>query len=506
MPSDIAIVITNDKIEQLRRERKYTEAYEMAQKARSTMPETAWVNRQLGWCIYYLLKECANATQSREFLSRLQELADIDKEHGLNAYITKALVWPVRQFVVSCIDGENVQEPLLYQVYAILRQIKFDTNDENYSILLGAFIKAKKWSGLKEFIEWWNLDNIKSKDCEPYVTSEGRKIMSVAEQAYIAYSNILLHELQMKTADSAQVMDYANRLAEVSKDHPDFQYPSYFRAKLLLESGHPYEAREALLPFIKRKANDYWVWDLYGDASTDDNMRMACYCKALSCSGKEQYLRKLHFKVCDLLLQQKQYDEAATELRTALGISERNGWTMPYKFQCYTTESWYLDAHPLQNNSKLYAEKSPIAEELIYSDIPSMAILITHINKEKQIANFVAANKKEGFFSCKKIKCREMEAYACRMTNDNEKHYKVYSCRPINGHEHGLVKDFEGTLKLTESGIGFVDSIFIPKALSEKFDNETNVKGQTILSYNHKKDKWGWRAIVLEVQTQIDVT
>lgn len=387
-----------DEIVSLRRNGNTMGSYDMAMKVKSEDPSCLWVFNQIGWCLYEIINTNSSVSNRDEFLVRLQEYADVNKERTIDPDITKRLVWPIRSFVTSCVTPNFVAEDVLYRTFGIIQQISFDVDDENYHILLRAFLKAKKWGGLKQFIDWWNLDNIKEKDCEPYITNDGKKVMSVAEQAYIAYSNILFDEISNNMEDEEHVAAFSEKLSDIARRHPEFQYPSYFQAKLLLGIGHKDDAIMALLPFVKKKPKDYWVWDLLGDAENDDVLRISCYCKALSCYGKEQYLRKLHLKLCDLLLKKELYNEARAELVAAIAISEKNGWGMPYKYKDYTTETWYLNTDKTSDNSDFYKNNSTAAEQLIYANYTQMAIVIVKINKEKQVANFISAEHKEGFF------------------------------------------------------------------------------------------------------------
>jgi len=486
-----------DEIIALRKCGDYKSAYEMATVHKSEEPDCLWVNNQIGWCLFEMLKANATIANSEEFLLRLQEVVDLNNERPLDGFIVNNLVWPIRTFVVNCCSTGNSMDDLLYRTFGLLQQIPFDPANGNYGILLGAFIKAKKWAGLKEFIEWWNLDNIKEKDCEPYITEDGKKVMSVAEQVYIAYSNILLDEISNNVADESQVAAFAQRLSEVAKRHPEFQYPSYFQAKLLLGIGHKEDAITALLPFVKKKPKDYWVWDLLGDAEADDNLRISCYSKALSCHGKEQYLRKLHLKLCDLLLKKEMYNEARAELVAAITISNNNGWVLPYKYQDYTTEAWYLNADKETDNREFYKKKSASAEQLTYADYPQLEFVVVRINKEKQVASFVTAGYNEGFFSCRSIKCKVGGTYRCRVENDVKNHYKVYTCEPINGVERGLVKEFSGTVSIKQNGFGFVGDVFVPASMLKGVEDGLTLSGKAIPSYDEKKDRWGWAALRL---------
>ncbi len=489
---------TYEEIVYMRKNGNYMAAYEMAMAVKTEDPGCLWVYTQIGWCLFEMLKANSSINQSNEFLLRLQEVVDLNNERPLDGFIINNLVWPVRTFVVNCCNNNTPLEDLLYRVLGILQHIPFDTADKNYGILLGAFVKAKKWGGFKRFIEWWDLDNIKDKDCEPYITREGKKVMSVAEQAYITYSNVLLEEIASKIADEEQVKAYTEKLAQVATLHPEFQYTSYFQSKLLLGIGYKKEAMDALMPFVKKKAKDYWVWDLLGDAQSDIDLRISCYCKALSCHGKEQYLRKLHLKLCDIFLMKEMYNEACAELVEAITISKNNGWALPFKYQDYTMEAWYLSTDKNTDNTEFYKKNVSMAEQLTYSDYPQTPILVIKINKEKQVANFVTSEHKTGFFSCKGIKCKVGEAYLCRMENDNGNHYKVYVCESTDGVERGLIREFSGTLSIKQGGYGFVGDIFVKASMINGIENKTFVSGMAIPSYDEKKGKWGWVAYKVE--------
>ena len=60
------------------------------------------------------------------------------------------------------------------------------------------------------------------------------------------------------------------------------------------------------------------------------------------------------------------------------------------------------------------------------------------------------------------------------------------------------IKDFQGKLKLRESvNFGFVEDVFIEPNLIVKHElkNKDMLEGKAILSFNKKKNEWGWKAI-----------
>jgi len=59
------------------------------------------------------------------------------------------------------------------------------------------------------------------------------------------------------------------------------------------------------------------------------------------------------------------------------------------------------------------------------------------------------------------------------------------------------LKEQEGVLSIKALGIGFVGDIFVSQHLIEKnhWTNGQLVKVTALLSYDKKKEKWGWSAI-----------
>lgn len=69
--------------------------------------------------------------------------------------------------------------------------------------------------------------------------------MSIVEQAYIAYSKKLLEgELEgvegftvSKAINKIKIKEFLPKLDVIIENHPEYQYPPYFKAKLLLALG-----------------------------------------------------------------------------------------------------------------------------------------------------------------------------------------------------------------------------------------------------------------------------
>ncbi len=114
--------------------------------------------------------------------------------------------------------------------------------------------------------------------------------MSIAEQAYIAYAKHLLPKQSPYGIEfnRNKVEEFLTQLDSIIDKHPEYQYPPYFKAKLLLALGDKEDTLNAILPFARKKRNDFWVWQLLGETLNENpDIEFACYCKALSCKSPQ---------------------------------------------------------------------------------------------------------------------------------------------------------------------------------------------------------------------------
>lgn len=495
-------------INELRKCGECQKALEMTNEVVAENPQCPWVYNLQANCVADLMSGCATIARSKEFFAYLQQFADLVKEHNIESFTTNRSIWPVRAFVVDSISAGNIYDEILNRLFAIIQQINFDPKDKNYAILLGAFLKAKnktrQWSGMKAFIEWWNLENIKEKDCEPYTMDNGRKIMSTAEQAYIAYAKILLSEVAENKVNVEVVKKYIDLLGAVEEKHKDFQYPPYFRAKLLLAIGCNEEAVRVLLPFAQKKSRDFWVWQLLGEAVADPDLRFSCYCKALTCQSKDDMLCKTHLKMCDLLLTRKLYNEAKTELDAAIELYKRNQWHLSQVYQDYTQEQWYVDAQAYKNNNVLYSNYVFEAEELIFANKPMVELVVTYIDTNIHKAYFSTTDRQKGNFMTDRIPRRKRpsvgDVLKCRMECETGR-WNLYTIEKVvdcSAYEDVLIKHVEGSINVNENGNGFVKNVFVPAKIMHGVVSGMSVCCTAVLSYNKMKSAWGWTAVNIE--------
>jgi len=288
--------------------------------------------------------------------------------------------------------------------------------------------------------------------------------------------------------------------------HPEYQYPPYFKAKLLLAIGDKENSFSAFLPFAKKKRNDFWVWDALADAFSEKEKKIACFCKALSLKTPEDYLVKTRQKLADLLINEKKYDEAKTEIEQIIKVRENNKWKIPPIIKQWQKQDWYSSAKSLGNNKEFYLRHAGEAEEVLFDDIPEEIVVVEFINKNKHILNFVKDKAKNGFFNYESLlKDPQIgDILSVRIKSvGNEGFYKAITVKQMpRSTETSAIKEFEGRINIIPPhNFGFVDDVFFePNIINNNNIAENQpIKGSAILSFNKNKKEWGWKAFEVNV-------
>ena len=500
-------------VKELRKSGKLEEALTMANQDLEQDPANNWNKRSLAWVYHDYLKEYATTGDFEKFVEFLNKLIALELPAD-EKMVFDSCAYQIGKLVFGLANDEQIDYAKIDLLFENIKNIQFTQASESYSILYKAFHKCyKNRSNYLQFADWWGFENFSSQD---YLSEEfkGKKIMSIVEQAYIAYSKKLLEgELQEveghilpKAIDKSKVEEFLGKLDIIIEKHPEYQYPPYFKAKLLLALGEEKEVLTGFVPFAKKKRNDFWVWELLADSfKAEDERKTACLCKALSLKTPDEFLINTRQKLAEILIKENKYQEAKTEIEKLLLARKENNWKIPKQITEWTEQSWYEISTSFKDNQSLYKQYKKKAEEILFAGVPEEIVVIEFVNTNKSIINFVKDKSKHGFFSYSGLmeKPEIGDLISVRFNGEGQEgFYKVFSIRKTaNDTACRAIKEFQGRVKMGAAGsFGFVDDVFVEPALIVKHEINKNdlIKGKAVLSFNKKKNHWGWKAIKID--------
>lgn len=497
-------------IKELRQSGRLEEALAMAQAELDAQPDNIWGKRNISWVYYEYLKKNVHEFNYEVFVAYLKKLQELNlPENEVMVFDTAA--WQIASLIFKIQKQEPVDYSKINELFDIIKGFHFTKPSEGYSLLYRSFHKGhQNWSRYLEFADWWGLDNLRPED---YLKEEynDRQIMALAEQAYIAYSKALIEGEaldaygEQRSIDTAKIEAFLPKLDEIITTYPDYQYPPYFKAKLLLTLGDEEDVLRAFLPFAKKKRNDFWVWELMSEIFEKDlEIQFACLCKALSLKTPEDFLIKTRQKFAELLIEKQMHSEARTEIQKIIDVREKNKWKIPNKITQWVESDWFKSAQPNTNNNLLYSKHIEKADEILFRDIPEEKVVVEFINQDKKILNFIKSKTLNGFFSYKHLSLKPSigDLLLVRLQPvGNDGFFKVLTIKETsedNLEDLDIIKNTKGTLRQNEGqNFAFVEDIFISPDLIDKHNlkNNEQVEGLALLSLNKKKNEWGWKLI-----------
>lgn len=490
-------------VNSLRKAGNLEDAFAMAQADLIAEPENIWNKRGLSWIYFDQIKA---ANQSEDFEAFEQILSAIT-ELQLPAEETMfwdQLCWQLGKMAFAAQQANHTDLARLDRLFQYIAGLPLANPGEAYSFLLKAFQKGNKvWSQYAAFVEWWSIENLRPEDYLPEEMPDGKKSMSLAEQVIIAYAR----KLAEAPHDREKILAFMPVLDLVIHEHPEYQYPPYFKGKLLLAIGDRENIFSAFLPFARKKQTEFWVWELLAETfDSSDTRYAACLCRALLCRAEPQFLGKVRSKLAEWLLTNQQLAEAKTELETIAAVYETEGWRLPLDVQAHTQEAWYQQATALPDNRALYQKFQDLAEEILFGDMPEETIVVDFVLLKQNLLFFVGEGGKHGGIKYGK-RLRQVRIGDLLLVRFNgagqEGKYRVFTIKPAaEDQETDLRRDFEGAISIrNDQPFGFINDVFVEPELVKKHqltDGQT-LNGVCMLSWNKKQGKLNWKAIRIEI-------
>lgn len=510
-------------IKELRQSGKLEEALEMAQNELRDSPDNIWSKRNISWVYYEYLKMYAHEFNYDGFIEYLTKLKDLNLPEN-EVMVFDTVAWQIGKFLFS-LTSHVMNESKGFdkakhgfeligkgkQVFEIVKELRFTKPSEQYTFIFKGFHKIFKESpDYIEFCDWWDFQYFQDEDFNKDEYND-KKIMSIVEQAYIAYSKVLLNGTIdvpgqfSRSLDRIKIKDFIDRLDTILETNPEYQYSQYYKAKLLLAVGDDKNVLSAFMPFAKQKRNDFWVWELIAEVfKGNKELQLACFCKALSLKTREDFLVKTRQQLAELLIDMNLFVEAKTEIEKIISVRQKYNWRIPDQIEKWMDSSWYVKVETQSDNIQLYSKHLKLAESILYDDIPEVFIAVEFVNSDKKILNFVKNKDYHGFLNYKgyKIKPKIGDVLKVRLEPiGNQGYYRILTINADdkqNKENCEAIKKESGAVKIREGQkFAFLNDVFISPEIVKKYNlkNNDEILCDAVMSYNKKKNVWGWKLI-----------
>ena len=476
------------------------EAYDIAIADWEADPTNVWTQREVGWALYYMIKA---DTERRDFDSLMEhieklkslDMLTIESDNLIYDNVLFSIGWFIRNISLN----DQTAFSKLSGIFHALRDYKFSPS-KGHSFLMQNVIKFAGWLEMADFFDWWNLDNLRKEDYEPFITERGNKLMTLAERAFIANSKALLQQ-----HDKGRVEQFLPKLDALMEAHPEMIYPGYFYGKLLLSLGTTEEeALKVIIPFAQQKSREFWVWQLISDVFVnDEEKQLACLLRAVNCPTQENFLGKLRIRLADFYVSHRMYDKARFHIDKVARNYMKQGWKMPPEIDNWIHEPWLNSATPIEDTDIDYMG---ITDDIICEGTKGATAFVTYINPEGKRATLI--------YGWKKRIIQKIHVDLGIGAVLNVRYYIDPGGKPRILHltkgkfsdDLDYAKIVEGTIrKKGQHSYAFLSTdshdYFIKPNIVRRYNliNGQKAMGLIIYDYFPKKDLWTWSCLSLKV-------
>ncbi|MBR5352489.1 MAG: hypothetical protein IK126_02160 [Bacteroidales bacterium] len=307
-----------------------------------------------------------------------------------------------------------MQEHFFWNLYHISEQGKLPELWNTFDLYLNLFADsaASQWNSkilslaervMKEndairffsFFKQWNPNKLRDEDWNEEIGSNGEKYQPIAIKSIKKATDALKSQTNKKSIDVQWLID----IYEVAiTKYPDNEW--LIRSKALLHTwcGQLDLSKQIYERLVLTKGDKYYIWHEYSDCYQDNETKIALLCKAISLEKNEDFIGKIRLDLASCLTQVKMLENALYELNKYKEHYENKGWHLDSKFE--ELKSKCSGVVPVADNTKLYSDKTALAEQIAYAKIPFTEMVIVDMWKHdngKDMISFV--DGKDIYFS-----------------------------------------------------------------------------------------------------------
>ena len=470
------------------------QAYELAKADLAAMPTDVWTQRAVGWALYYMIKSDSETGDYARLLEHIDELKSLDQLTIANdSMIFDNVQFQIANFIKNRIHLTDIEaSSKLSVLFSKLKNYEFKPS-RGHSFLLQTILKFENWPEIADFFDWWNLDNLTQEDYTPYINQKGQKMMTLAERAFIANSKALL-----RLNDLGRIEEFLPKLDNLMNNHKEMMYPGYFYGKLLLALGsNGDEALKVIIPFARKKATEFWVWQLLSDIFTnEEEKQLACLLRAVHCRTQETFLGKVHIKLATLYIKRGLLNSARFHIDVVTRCYASQGWRLPNEIDCWIHQPWINSTTPDHKDPIDYMS---ITDAILCDGAEESIAVVTYVEQNTH-NSFIIYGKEKRTVQKFRFKVNVGKTLRLHYITDSEGRMKVLSSMSVHlPSDLDYAKCVEGKIeKRDDKEFAFLKSgsvkCFVSSNIVRKYDlkNGDKVKSLIVYDYNKKKEAWNW--------------
>jgi tetratricopeptide (TPR) repeat protein len=326
-------------ISQIRKNGDYLRARDLARVELQNFPNSLQLKSQIEWTYY---------SEIKEITTKLKQTDPVDQR----------LVQQLIKTYEDYIKGETRRPEMAFSM--ILQLIS------PYAIHFPDFYN---------YVHWFGKAALRAEDWEvtTYIDKQGkeRSNLPVAYEVSRGLCKWAKTAQDLKKEQADFCLEWANQARSKLSDE-DAIWLDWDAVAVLRRMGNYENASQVLSSVLKLKKSEFWVW---AEAARiyqfdQEDLALACFCKAMLCKTEEKFLVTAHLDFAKLLISLEMFDEASFEINQSIKIRNENQWKLPEELNHLIQSNWFdPNKNDLKAAKEFYEEHASDALSLCFDEI-----------------------------------------------------------------------------------------------------------------------------------------
>ena len=463
----------NQEITRLRKAGQLQEAWDIGCPAVQENPDNIYLKGAFFWVCYAYLKEVQSAINDRAAQSNnlTPNPAEIDRIN----------------FLLDWIIWLNIP-PGGYEYRSLL--LLFQKNLEAIPRLV--VLLARFGS------ELFDKDQ---GDHKPYQGDKGESPSLMLKFARKAAKAWMEHE-EARQLSIDQLLQIISQVRKEALDKQHLIWLDYDEAKCLILAGRLEQAREFILPVLRKKQTESWAWGALAATyrKQEPDIAITLLAEGLTHVHDEAYSLNLLKGIAPLLAAQGFEDQASMCVQRAINCYKDNGWAIKSDLAKLSQEPWFSGEVDVDDLAPFLEKRASGALSYLHGSTEQCLAVVMHLHKSGK--GFHAYRDHQHRYSVRlglyESKSPPRPGDYIRLTLALEDDL-VVGAEPAQPAKMTDVDFLEGEIRVNEKGFGFVEDTFVPPSLISDGMNGQLVRVMKILDFDKAKNRPGWKALTLEV-------
>ena len=432
-----------------------------------------------------------------------------------DSYLKGALFWVCYEFLkhqleklnkrASSSDNYRPTDFEFDQIENLLQTIvdlDIATGGLEYKMLLVQFKKSLEWFPTLIHLVLRHQTVLFDDDAKTPFQAEKGEVPSLMLSTARQVASAWLRAREYWQLDLNQVMAFINQTREQAYDTKHMMWLDYDQAKCLVVAGQYDQARELILPILRKKQKESWAWGALAATYSKQDQRLAMkfFARGIVSAHDVTFSLRLLQGMIPLLLANQQQAEASMCLKTAIAAYQVHGWKLKQELEQLSMQSWYDSGVNEKQLEPFLNSISHDALDYLHGPIKKVVVLVENIHKSGKgfqvfVNKSISLSVRIGVHKDKqKPQAGDYVELSVVSVDGNLEAVASSPAKPVDMED---VSYIEGKLKITQKGFGFVEDTFVSPVVIGNIKNESQVRAQRILSWDKSKSRYNWKAIKL---------